>query len=78
VLDPGEAVTSAELCSGQRDGRTRIFFASFQTSAGRSLAGGTRTNACTTLSAPAGWQLVGFHGRSGASVDKLGLVYAPR
>jgi len=78
VLSPGEVVTGAELCSGQRDGRTRIFFANLTTSAGRSMAGGTRTNTCTTLNAPAGWQVVGFHGRSGANVDKLGLVYAPR
>jgi hypothetical protein len=33
------------------------------------------TDACVTRTAPAGWQLTGFHGRSGAEVDKLGFIY---
>jgi hypothetical protein len=42
---------------------------------GNSLAGGTTTSDCTTYTAPSGWRLAGFYGRSGAEVDKLVLIY---
>jgi endonuclease/exonuclease/phosphatase family metal-dependent hydrolase len=72
-----EHVRSAELCQGERSGRTRVFYAAFTTSRGRAIAGGSRTGSCATFTAPAGWQVVGFHGRAGDEVDRLGLVYAP-
>jgi hypothetical protein len=77
TLASGEYLTIAHLCAGQYNNHTRIFFAHFQTSDGRSLAGGTPTSDCVTYTAPSGWQIVAFHGRSGDEVDKLGLVYAP-
>jgi endonuclease/exonuclease/phosphatase family metal-dependent hydrolase len=77
TLASGEVLTSASLCSGQSNGQTRIFSAAFTTSAHRTLAGGTTTGSCTTFTAPAGWAIVGFHGRAGDEVDKLGVVYAP-
>lgn len=77
TLASGEVLKSVSLCSGQSDGRTRIFSASFTTSAHRTLSGGTTTSACTTYSAPDGWAIVGFHGRAGDELDKLGVVYAP-
>jgi len=76
VLDAGERLVSAELCSGQRDGRTRVFFATFATDAGRILEGGTRTSECAAFAAPEGFAITGFYGRSGDEVDKLGLLYA--
>ncbi|MBV8634800.1 MAG: ricin-type beta-trefoil lectin domain protein [Burkholderiaceae bacterium] len=76
-LGSGEYLSSVNLCSGQYHGDTRIFSIDFATSAGRHLAGGTGTSSCTTYNAPAGWQIVGFHGRSGDEVDKLGVIYAP-
>jgi endonuclease/exonuclease/phosphatase family metal-dependent hydrolase len=76
-LASDERVQSAVLCQGERSGRTRVFYAAFTTSRGRTLAGGSRTGSCATFHAPAGWQVVGFHGRAGAEVDKLGLVFAP-
>ena len=42
------------------------------------LSGGSTTSSCTTFNAPAGWQIVGFHGRAGSELDKVGVVYAPR
>jgi endonuclease/exonuclease/phosphatase family metal-dependent hydrolase len=66
------------LCSGQVNGLTRIFYARFTTNTNRTLAGGRTTGSCTTFTAPANWQIVGFHGRSGDNVDKLGAIYAPR
>ncbi|WP_406005246.1 endonuclease/exonuclease/phosphatase family protein [Streptomyces sp. NBC_00637] len=78
TLGSGEYITSARLCQGQKDGRTRIFYARFDTSLGRSLAGGTTTSDCVTRTAPSGWQVAGFHGRSGDEIDKLGLLYTKR
>jgi hypothetical protein len=69
---------SAHLCSGVYNGHTRIFFASFGTSAGRTLGGGTATSSCVTYGAPSGWQIVGFHGRAAEEVDRLGVVFAPQ
>jgi hypothetical protein len=78
TLGSDEYVTSAQLCEGQYGGRTRIFSAKFTTNLGRSLAGGTTTSDCVTRTAPAGWQIAGFHGRSGDEVDKIGFIYTRR
>ena len=77
-LASGEYVTSVQLCEGVKDGHTRIFYTKFVTSLGRSLAGGTTTSDCVTRTAPAGWQLAGFHGRAGDEVDKIGFIYTQR
>jgi len=78
TLASNEFLRSVFLCSGQYNGLTRIFHARFTLSTGRTLSGGNTTGSCTTYTAPAGWQIVGFHGRSGGNVDKLGVIYAPR
>ncbi|MFC9930589.1 jacalin-like lectin [Streptomyces sp. NPDC127190] len=75
TLGSGEYVTSARLCEGQKDGHSRIFSAAFTTNLGRVLSGGTTTSDCVTRTAPSGWQIAGFHGRSGDEIDKLGFVY---
>lgn len=77
-LGSGEYVTSAQLCQGQKDGRTRVFYAKFSTNLGNSLSGGTTTSDCVTRTAPTGWQIAGFHGRAGGEVDKLGFIYTRR
>lgn len=78
TLGSGEYVTSASLCEGQYNGDTRIFSAKFTTNKGNVLAGGSTTSDCTTFTAPSGWQIAGFYGRSGAAVDKLGMIYTQR
>ncbi|WP_051837088.1 jacalin-like lectin [Streptomyces sp. NRRL WC-3742] len=78
TLGGDEYLTSATLCQGSYNGHTRIFSASFTTNLGRTLAGGTTTADCVTRTAPAGWQIAGFHGRSGDAVDKLGLLLTRR
>ncbi|KPI10603.1 Endonuclease/exonuclease/phosphatase [Actinobacteria bacterium OK074] len=78
TLGSGEYVTGAQLCEGQKDGNTRIFYAKFTTNLGNSLAGGTTTSDCVTRTAPSGWQIAGFHGRSGDEVDKIGFIYTQR
>ncbi|MFE6619021.1 jacalin-like lectin [Streptomyces sp. NPDC057740] len=77
TLASGEHLTSARLTQGQKDGRTRIFSAAFTTDKGRTLSSGTATSDARTFTAPSGWQIVGFTGRAGGEVDKLGVLYAP-
>ncbi|MEU9917281.1 jacalin-like lectin [Streptomyces sp. NPDC051001] len=78
TLGSGEYVTTAYLCQGQKNDHTRIFYAKFTTSLGRTLAGGTTTSDCVTRTAPSGWQIAGFHGRAGDEVDKVGFLYTQR
>ncbi|MEU4163228.1 jacalin-like lectin [Actinoplanes sp. NPDC026670] len=78
TLGSSEYVTSAYLCQAQYNGHTRIFYAKFTTNLGNSIAGGTTTSDCVTRTAPSGFQIAGFHGRSGTAVDKLGLIYNRR
>lgn len=74
-LEEGEYLTSLELCTGENNGSTRIFYASFTTSLDRTLSGGTTTDNCAQIEAPEGWQIIGFHGRAGDEVDNVGVIY---
>lgn len=78
TLGSGEHLTSATLTRGQKDGRTRLFSAAFTTDTGRTVSAGTPTSDTATFTAPDGWQIVGFTGRAGDEIDKLGVIYAPR
>ncbi|MEU8665024.1 jacalin-like lectin, partial [Actinoplanes philippinensis] len=78
TLGSSEYVTSVLLCRAAYGGHTRIFYAKFTTNLGRSIAGGTTTPDCVTRTAPSGFQIAGFHGRSGTAVDKLGFIYSRR
>ncbi|MEV1120214.1 jacalin-like lectin [Actinosynnema sp. NPDC049800] len=75
TLQPGEHLTTATLTRGQRDGRTRVFSVRITTTLGRTVTAGTPTADQVTFTAPAGWHIAGFTGRSGAEVDRLGVVY---
>jgi len=77
TLASGEHVTGIRLSTGQLDGRTRIFFAELTTDRGVVVSAGTPTAETVSLTAPAGWQIAGFSGRSGTEVDKLGALYTP-
>lgn len=77
TLSTGEYVKSLYVCSGKKNNHTRIFYARYATSNGRTLAGGSTTSECTTFTAPEGMAIVGFHGRSADEVDKTGVIYAP-
>ncbi|MFD5859343.1 jacalin-like lectin [Streptomyces chartreusis] len=77
TLATGEHLTTVKLTQGQKDGRTRIFSAAFTADKGRTLSSGTATSDAKTFTAPSGWQIVGFTGRSGDEIDKLGVLYAP-
>ncbi|GBF38300.1 jacalin-like lectin [Leptospira johnsonii] len=76
-LGTGEYLDQVKLCSAQKSGHTRIFYAQFRTNLARFLTGGSTTSSCVTYSAPNGWGIVGFHGRSGDEIDQLGVIFAP-
>ncbi|GAA1989890.1 jacalin-like lectin [Nocardiopsis rhodophaea] len=76
-LETGENLASVTLSTGKKNGHTRVFSAEFRTDRGRTLAVGTPTTDTVTYTAPVGWRIAGFHGRSGDEVDKLGLIYTP-
>ena len=78
TLGTNEYVTAVTLCRGKYNNTTRIFYAQFTTSAGNTLSGGTTTSDCVTRTAPSGWQVAGFQGRSGDEVDKVGFIYTQR
>jgi hypothetical protein len=75
ALQSGEKLVSATLCRGDKDKKTRIFYAELRTSQGRSVKAGVKTSDCTDMNAEAGRAIVGFLGRSGDEVDMLGFVY---
>ena len=74
VLAKGEYVTSVTFAEAQYSGHTRIFYAGFTTNYGRTLSGGSKTSDGVTYTAPQGWQIVGFHGRSGDGLNKAGVI----
>lgn len=76
VLGDGEYIKSMEVHWGKKDDHARIFFVAFTTSTGKTLSGGTMTNEKSTVTAPEGFQLAGFHGRDGKEIDMLGAVWA--
>lgn len=76
TLGSGETLTSAMLCQGQKDNKTRIFYAEFTTSAGKTVSTGAKTDDCVTKTAGTGRSIVGFLGRSGDEVDQLGFIYS--
>ena len=77
TLSPDEYVNYVKMCSGQKDGHTRIFYIEMRTNQGRVLSGGTQTSNTREFNIPSGWKLAGFYGNSGVEVDKLGLIYTP-
>ncbi|KAK4033707.1 Endonuclease/exonuclease/phosphatase [Parachaetomium inaequale] len=77
-LGPSEYWVEAELCRGERSGKTRNFYMRAATSLGRTLTAGTPTTDCAVYSAPDGWQIAGFVGQDGDEIDQLALVYAPQ
>ncbi|KAJ7802406.1 Endonuclease/exonuclease/phosphatase [Mycena olivaceomarginata] len=76
TLATGEAILSGTLCWAEFNGDTRNFYALFTTSAGRTLTTGVLTASCATMTAPAGFGIVGFFGQDGDEMDQLGFIYA--
>lgn len=75
TLAKGEYIKSLEAHWGKKDDRTRIFYLSAVTNTGRAVWSGTKTSESTTVYAPAGFQISGFHGRAGDEVDAIGAIF---
>jgi hypothetical protein len=76
-LQSGEYPTSLYVCQAYYSSDYRLFYAKWTTNLGRTLSGGVTTSDCTTFTAPSGYEISGFFGRSGDEVDKLGVFYTP-
>ncbi len=76
-LGKEEYLNYMKVCSGKKDNHTRIFYTRLTTNQDRSIAGGTQTSNCKEFHAPERWQIIGFHGRSGNEIDKIGVIYGP-
>jgi endonuclease/exonuclease/phosphatase family metal-dependent hydrolase len=75
TLTSGEYIKSMQVHWGTYSGHTRIFYLKFTTSTGRTVSGGSTTSDSTTVYAPTGYQISGFHGRSGDEVDNIGAIF---
>ncbi|GMF22927.1 unnamed protein product [Phytophthora lilii] len=75
TLGVGEYITSMVAHWGKKDSHTRIFYLSFGSSAGNLVSGGTQTDSAGSVTAPDGYQLVGFYGREGDKIDLLGAIW---
>ncbi|ESK89193.1 endonuclease exonuclease phosphatase [Moniliophthora roreri MCA 2997] len=76
TLGSNERVTQVTGCTGKKSDTSRVFYVKFTTDTGKVLEGGKSTSDCQTVNAPDdGWGLVGFWGRSGDEVDRLGIVW---
>jgi hypothetical protein len=75
TLENGEYPTSLHVCQAYYSTDDRLFYAQWTTNLGRTLSGGTTTSDCTTFTAPSGYEISGFFGRSATEVDKIGAFY---
>ncbi|MCS7480705.1 jacalin-like lectin [Umezawaea endophytica] len=76
-LADGERLVSATITRGKHQNRTRVFSVRLVTDRGTVVSAGAPTGDAVTYTAPPGWRIVGFAGRSGDEVDRLGVVFAP-
>ena len=76
TLGDDEYWTRAQLCQGKHNDHTRIFYLLATTSAGNTVGAGQVTDDCTQFTNQEGWQIVGFYGRDGDEVDRLGFITA--
>ena len=77
TLKSGEYPVSLYACQAYYNSDYRLFYAKWTTNLGNTLSGGVTTSDCTTFTAPSGYEISGFYGRSGDEVDKLGVFYTP-
>jgi hypothetical protein len=73
VLNTGEYINSVNMCSGKKDGKTRIFYIELKTNQNRTISVGSKTSNVFNYIVPTGYQITGFFGRSATEVDQLGF-----
>ncbi|EUC62681.1 endonuclease/exonuclease/phosphatase family protein [Rhizoctonia solani AG-3 Rhs1AP] len=77
-LDPGEFIAAVEVCWGEKDNHTSIFYAGVTTSSYKFVEAGKMTDRCRLVSVPQGYALAGTYGRDGKEINQLGFIYAKR
>ncbi len=77
ILNPDEYIRRITLGVGKRKGTTTIHYLKLTTSQGRVLEAGKKTAATMDYVADPGRHIVGFRGRQGRELDKLGPIFAP-
>ncbi|KAJ5580521.1 hypothetical protein N7450_006822 [Penicillium hetheringtonii] len=75
-LGSNEHWIKTELCTGQYNNHTRIFYIKATTDMGNTLEAGTSTDNCSTFTADDGFAVVGFMGQDGDEIDQLALIYS--
>ncbi|MEH6347637.1 MAG: jacalin-like lectin [Bermanella sp.] len=70
-LASGESITSSRVCVKSYNGSDRVFYLKFNTSNGRSLAGGKEEGTCTNVND--GGDIVALFGRAGNELDAIGF-----
>lgn len=73
-LNLNETIKEYMAWTGKRSGKTTLFRVVFKTSEGRSIGGGGETDHYHYFKVPEGFVAYGMHGRSGKSLNKMGLV----
>ncbi len=74
-LQDNEYIQQVYVCKGRAKGSERIFYIEVTTNRGRSISGGTKTNNSKTFTAPEGYCIIGFLGRAGNELDRIGPIY---
>lgn len=75
-LQPHEYIREVRLSRVKKRGSYLISSIQITTSAGQVLRGGKEKDV-VSYTAPAGKQIIGFYGRSGKEIDRLGVLFAP-
>jgi alkaline phosphatase D len=77
VLEPGEYIRRVVAAVGKHRTTVSIHYLRIETSRGQIVSGGVQTPHTMDFTAPPGYHIVGFRGRAGLEVDKLGAIFAP-
>ena len=77
-LETDELIQSVEIYTQKKSGSARVFYLNFITNYGRSFEGGKPEGQYHRFDVPDGWQIVGFHGRSGKELDQVGFILRRR
>ncbi|KAG2844386.1 hypothetical protein PC129_g1217 [Phytophthora cactorum] len=75
VLGTGEYINSIEAHWDKNHDHTRVFYLNLGINLGNSITGGTETDNNGSATAPDGYQLSGFFGRSGDEIDQIGAIW---
>ncbi len=74
-LAANEYINYALIYKKKYNGKNRIFYLELRTNTGQVISGGSKEGESMALTAPSDHYVAGFFGRSGANIDKVGLVY---